>query len=290
VPFSFGLLTIVKYTIRSFVYQAKTCTDLGIGQKVCYNISKMEKLKGKVAIVTGAAQGMGEAVAKLFAQEGAKVVVNDLSEQKAKKVVEEIKSGGGEALAIKADVTDSEGIFRMAEETVARFGTIHILINNAGILRSTKTEEISEEEWDLVINVNLKGTFLCSKVVLPVMKKNRYGRIVNFSSSAGRSVSTLGGVHYTAAKAGVLGFTRQLAKEVASFGINVNSVCPGLIDTEMVRNNCSPEKLRDYERSFPISRLGRPEEVADLVLFLVSDESSYITGASLDINGGDLML
>jgi len=290
VPFSFGLLTIVKYTIRSFVYQAKTCTDLGIGQKVCYNISKMEKLKGKVAIVTGAAQGMGEAVAKLFAQEGAKVVVNDLSEQKAKKVVEEIKSGGGEALAIKADVTDSEGIFRMAEETVARFGTIHILINNAGILRSTKTEEISEEEWDLVINVNLKGTFLCSKVVLPIMKKNRYGRIVNFSSSAGRSVSTLGGVHYTAAKAGVLGFTRQLAKEVASFGINVNSVCPGLIDTEMVRNNCSPEKLRDYERSFPISRLGRPEEVADLVLFLVSDESSYITGASLDINGGDLML
>jgi len=250
----------------------------------------MEKLKGKVAVVTGAAQGMGKTIAELFAQEGAKVVVNDISEQKAKKAVEEIKSRGGEAFAIKADVTNSKEISRMAEETVARFGTIHILINNAGVLRPTKTEEISEEEWDLVINVNLKGTFLCSKAVLPVMKKNRYGKIVNFSSSAGRSVSTLGGVHYTAAKAGVLGFTRQLAKEVASFGINVNSVCPGLIDTEMVRSNCSPEKLRDYERSFPIPRLGKPEEVADLVLFLVSNESSYITGASLDINGGDLML
>ena len=248
------------------------------------------KIKGKVAIVTGAAQGMGKSVAELFAREGAKVVVNDISEQKAKEVVEKIKSGGGESLAIKADVTNSKEISRMVEETVARFGTIHILINNAGILRPSKTEEISEEEWDLVIDVNLKGTFLCSKAVLPIMKKNRYGRIVNFSSSAGRSVSTLGGVHYTAAKAGILGFTRQLAKEVASFGINVNSVCPGLIDTEMVRSNCSPEKLKDYGHSFPISRLGKSKEVADLVLFLVSDWSSYITGASLDINGGDLML
>ena len=250
----------------------------------------MEKLKGKVAIVTGAAQGMGKSVAELFALEGAKVILNDINEQKAKKVVDEIKSGGGEALAIRADVTNSEEISRMVEETVARFGTIHILINNAGILRPTRTEEISEEEWDLVLDINLKGTFLCSKAVLPVMKKNRYGRIVNFSSSAGRSVSTLGGVHYTAAKAGILGFTRQLAKEVASFGINVNSVCPGLIDTEMVRSNCSPEKLKDCEHSFPISRLGKPKEVADLTLFLVSDCSSYITGASLDINGGDLML
>ena len=250
----------------------------------------MEKLKGKVAIITGAAQGMGKAVAELFAQEGAKVVVNDVIEEKAKKIAEEIRSKGGEALAIRADVTDSKEISRMVEETVKKFGTIHILINNAGILRSTKTEEISEDEWNLVIDINLKGTFLCSKAVLPVMKKNRYGKIVNFSSSAGRSVSTLGGVHYTAAKAGILGFTRQLAKEVASFGINVNSVCPGLIDTEMVRSNCSPEKLKNYEHSFPISRMGTPEEVADLVLFLVSNESSYITGASLDINGGDLML
>lgn len=248
------------------------------------------KLEGKVAIVTGAGQGMGESIAKLFAQEGAKVVVNDINEEKAKKVAEEIKSQGKETLAIRADVTQSKEVSQLVEKTVEEFGAVHILINNAGILRSSKVDEINEEEWDLVINVNLKGTFLCSKAVLPIMKKNRYGRIVNFSSSAGRSVSTLGGVHYTAAKAGILGFTRQLAKEVAFLGINVNSVCPGLIDTEMVRANCPPQKLKDYERSFPIPRLGTPEEVASLVLFLVTDESSYITGASLDINGGDLMI
>ncbi|HCG77523.1 MAG: hypothetical protein COZ37_06325 [bacterium (Candidatus Ratteibacteria) CG_4_10_14_3_um_filter_41_18] len=248
------------------------------------------KLKGKVAIITGAGQGMGESVAKLFAKEGAKVVVNDINENKAKMVAEEIRSEGEEALAIRADVTNRREVSRLVEKTVEEFGTVHILINNAGILRSSKIEAISEEEWDLVLNINLKGTFLCSKAVLPIMKKNRYGRIVNFSSSAGRSVSTLGGIHYTAAKAGILGLTRQMAKEVAAFNINVNSVCPGLIDTEMVRDNCPPERLRHYEESFPIPRLGRPEEVARLVLFLVSDSSSYITGASLDINGGDLML
>ncbi|MCK4244081.1 MAG: SDR family oxidoreductase [Candidatus Omnitrophica bacterium] len=248
------------------------------------------KLEGKVAIVTGAAQGMGESVAKLFAQERAEVVVNDINEEKAKKVAGEIKSQGKEALAIRADVSNGKEVSQLVEKTVEEFGTIHILINNAGILRSSKVDEIGEEEWNLVINVNLKGTFLCSKAVLPIMKKNRYGRIVNFSSSAGRSVSTLGGAHYTAAKAGILGFTRQLAKEVAADGINVNAVCPGLIDTEMVGANCPPEKLRDYERSFPIPRLGKPEEVASLVLFLVSDRASYITGASLDINGGDLMI
>ena len=248
------------------------------------------KLKGKVAIITGAGQGMGESVAKLFSKEGAKVVVNDINENKAKMVAEEIRSEGEEALAIRADVTNRREVSRLVEKTVEEFGTVHILINNAGILRSSKIEAISEEEWDLVLNINLKGTFLCSKAVLPIMKKNRYGRIVNFSSSAGRSVSTLGGIHYTAAKAGILGLTRQMAKEVAAFNINVNSVCPGLIDTEMVRDNCPPERLRHYEESFPIPRLGRPEEVARLVLFLVSDSSSYITGASLDINGGDLML
>jgi len=248
------------------------------------------KLKGKVAIITGAGQGMGESVAKLFAKEGAKVVVNDINENKAKMVAEEIRSEAKEALAIRADVTNRREVSRLVEKTVEEFGTVHILINNAGILRSSKIEAISEEEWDLVLNINLKGTFLCSKAVLPIMKKNRYGRIVNFSSSAGRSVSTLGGIHYTAAKAGILGLTRQMAKEVAAFNINVNSVCPGLIDTEMVRDNCPPERLRHYEESFPIPRLGRPEEVARLVLFLVSDSSSYITGASLDINGGDLML
>ena len=133
---------------------------------------------------------------------------------------------------------------------------------------------------------NLNGSFLCSKAVLPIMKANNFGRIVNMSSSAGRSVSTLGGVHYTAAKAGVLGLTRGMAKEVAPFGITVNAICPGLIDTEMARENCTPEQLRAYEESFPIPRLGTPEEVAQLIIFLAID-AAYITGASIDINGGD---
>jgi 3-oxoacyl-[acyl-carrier protein] reductase len=248
------------------------------------------KLFNKVALVTGSGQGMGESVAKLFAQEGAKVVVNDINKSQAERVAEEIRKEGKEALAIQTDVTKAKEVSPMVETTLKEFKTIHILINNVGILRPTKIEEISEEEWNLVIDVNLKGTFLCSKAVLPIMKRNRYGKIVNFSSSAGKSVSTVGGAHYTAAKAGILGFTRHMAKEVAPYGINVNSVCPGLIDTEMVRANCSSEQLKAYEESFPISRLGTPEEVAQLVLFLVSNESSYITGASLDINGGDLMV
>ncbi|MBI4028677.1 MAG: SDR family oxidoreductase [Verrucomicrobia bacterium] len=157
------------------------------------------------------------------------------------------------------------------------------------MLRATRIDDISLEEWKLVLDVNLTGTFLCTKAVLPPMKKQAHGRIINMSSSAGRSVSTLGGAHYTTAKAAVLGFTRAVAKEVAPFGITVNAVCPGLIDTEMVRDNCPPERLRAYEQSFPIPRLGTPLEVARLVFYLAT-EATYITGASLDINGGDLMI
>jgi NAD(P)-dependent dehydrogenase (short-subunit alcohol dehydrogenase family) len=177
----------------------------------------------------------------------------------------------------------------MVETTIEHYGTISILVNNAGILYPTRIEQITKAEWDRVLEVNLTGTFLCSQMVLKTMKKNRYGRIVNMSSSAGRSVSTLGGAHYTAAKAGVLGLSRALAKEMAPFGITVNAICPGLIDTEMVQAECTPERISAYEASFPIPRLGRPDEVAQLMLFLATD-SAYITGASIDINGGDLMI
>ena len=247
------------------------------------------KLEDKVAIVTGAAQGMGFAIAALMAREGARVALCDICGDKVKEAAGRIAAEGAEILALQTDVGRENEVSAMVDAVLERFGAIGILVNNAGILRSTRVDEISPEEWDLVIEVNLRGTFLCSQAVLATMKRNRFGRIINMSSSAGRSVSTLGGAHYTSAKAGVLGFTRALAKEMAPYGITANAICPGLIDTEMVRLNCGAGKLRAYEESFPVSRLGTPEEVARLALFLAAD-SPYITGASIDINGGDLML
>lgn len=247
------------------------------------------KLHKQVAIVTGAAQGMGAMIARCLAAGGAKVVLTDINTEKVARVAESINAAGDSALATKTDVTKEDQVAKMVEMAIEHYGTVSILVNNAGILYPTRIDNVTKAEWDEVLDVNLNGSFLCSKAVLPIMKENKFGRIVNMSSSAGRSVSTLGGVHYTAAKAGVLGLTRGMAKEVAPFGITVNAVCPGLIDTEMARENCSPEQLRTYEESFPIPRLGTPDEVAQLIIFLATD-AAYITGAAIDINGGDLMM
>ncbi len=253
-------------------------------------MNESQEFRGRVAVVTGAGRGMGRAVALRLASGGASVVVNDLRLEDADRVAAELNAGGTKSLAVEGDVTSADDVCRMVKRTTDEFGAVHILVNNAGVLRPTPVIDIEEVEWDFVVGVNLKGTFLCSRAVLPAMRAQGWGRIVNFSSTAGKNVSTVGGAHYTAAKAGILGFTRHLAKEEAGYGITVNSVCPGLIDTEMVRDTISAERTDAYAASFPIQRLGEPEEVAELVAFLASDRASYITGASLDINGGDLMI
>ena len=245
---------------------------------------------GKVAIVTGAGRGMGRAVSERLADGGAKLVVNDLDAGSAEDAAEALRRSGAEALAAPGDAASSADVTRLVAAALKQYGSIDILINNAGVLRPTPVFDIEEDEWDMVVNGNLKSTYLCSRAALPAMREQGWGRIVNFSSSAGKNVSTVGGAHYTASKAAVLGFTRHLAKEEAPHGITVNAVCPGLIDTEMVRSTISEERAAAYAASFPISRLGEPSEVAELVAFLASDRASYITGASLDINGGDLMI
>lgn len=246
--------------------------------------------QGRVAIVTGAQRGMGAAIAQLLAAQGAAVCLNDVDEAGLAAAAARITAAGGKAITYAGSVTSESAVKDMVRATVKALGSVHILVNNAGVLRPTRVEQITEEEFDFVMDVSVKGCFLCSREVIPLMKDQRWGRIVNMSSSAGRSVSTLGGCHYTAAKAAMLGLTRAMAKELGAFGVTVNAVCPGLIDTEMVRSTVSTEVIQRYERSFPIPRLGTPDEVAALVLFLASDGAAYITGASIDINGGDLML
>ncbi len=245
---------------------------------------------GRVAIVTGAGRGMGWAVAARLAAGGAKLVVNDLDADSAERAAGALQESGAEALATPGDVTSSADVAGMVAGALEHFGRIHVLVNNAGVLRPTPVFDIEEEEWDMVVNGNLKSTYLCSRAVLPAMRDQGWGRIVNFSSTAGKNVSTVGGAHYTASKAAILGFTRHLAKEEAAHGITVNAVCPGLIDTEMVRSTISKERTAAYASSFPIARLGEPHDVAELVAFLASDKAAYITGASLDINGGDLTI
>ena len=248
------------------------------------------EFSGKVAIITGAGRGMGRAVSERLSAGGAKLVVNDIDPDAAERTAKDIISTGGQALAISGSVASADDVESLVAVTLNRYKQINILVNNAGIVRPTAVIDIEEAEWDLVVSVNLKGTYLCSRSVLPAMQKDGWGRIINFSSTAGRQYSTIGGAHYTAAKAGILGFTRHLAKEVGSSGITVNAVCPGMIDTEMVRSTVSDAQAKEYGDSYPIPRLGEPWEVAETVAFLASDKAAYITGASIDINGGDLMM
>jgi 3-oxoacyl-[acyl-carrier protein] reductase len=244
----------------------------------------------RVALVTGAGGGIGRAVALGLSADSSQIVLADLDEGGLEETNRLLAGAGGSGRTAVLDVRDRDAVRSLVDDTVGEYGPVAVLINCAGTLTPTRVIDITEDEWDGVVDVNLKGTFLCSQAVLPGMEELGWGRIVNLSSSAGKNVSTVGGAHYTAAKAGVLGFTRHLAKEVADIGVTVNAVCPGLIDTQMVRNTIDQEKIAWYANSFPIQRLGTSEEVATVVCFLASEGAAYITGAALDINGGDLMV
>lgn len=246
---------------------------------------------GKTVLITGAASGMGRACALAFANQQANVAVVDIDRPLIKALATEISQAGGKCLACPGDVSSSREVAGIAAKVGAAFGPTDILVNNAGVLRQTSpAEAITEEEWDLVMDVNLKGCFLAARAVLPAMRQKGWGRIINISSSAGRSTSELGGAHYTASKAGLLGLTRHLAREYGRFGINVNSICPGLVDTPMIHQQADEKRLGFWRKQIPLGRFAKPEEEADLVLFLASDKADYITGATIDFNGGSLLV
>ena len=248
----------------------------------------MMRLEGKAALVTGGARGIGRAIALALAREGADVAVCDIDLDGAKEVARQISALGRRALALKADISKREETKRMVEEIVARFGKIDILVNNAGIIRRGTFEEHTEEDWDRVIAVNLKGTFNCTKEVVPLMKERRYGKIINISSVAGKIGDIASAPSYGASKGAINTFTKSLARELAPYGINVNAVAPHAIETEMSAE-WSEEKRRQIVSQIPLGRLGKPEEVAEAVVFLASDGVAFITGEILDVNGGYLM-
>jgi NAD(P)-dependent dehydrogenase (short-subunit alcohol dehydrogenase family) len=246
------------------------------------------RLEGQVAIVTGAGQGIGRAIAKTLAGEGAAVVVNDIDLEKASKVAEEIKSQGGRALSIKADVSNKEEVNSLVEQTLDSFKRIDILVNNAGTAKLTPTVELTEAEWDSTVDVDLKGQFLCSQAVAKHMIKQKRGKIVNIASLAAH-IGTPGLAAYSASKGGVVQLTKVLAVEWGKHNITVNAVSPGLTMTELVEAVFKerPDVFEGVER-IPLKRLAMPEDIANAVLFLASPESDYISGQVIAVDGGAL--
>jgi len=248
------------------------------------------KLKNKVALITGAGSGIGRATAILFAKEGAKVVVADIAKEAAEETVKLIKEAGGDAIFALADVTKASDVQKMIETAVNHYGRIDILFNNAGVNIMAPISETSEELWDKIISINLKGVFLGCKYAAPVMIKQGGGVIINTASTFA-FVGALNFSAYCASKGGVAAFTRALALELAPYKIRVNCICPGTIETPLVRQiwekSGKPEEMRESRlKLHPIGRLGKPEDVANAALFLASDDSSFITGTALFVDGG----
>lgn len=245
-------------------------------------------LEQKCAVVTGASRGIGRAIALELASQGAKVVVNySGSEQKALDVVAEIVENGGEAIAVQANISDNDSVQALMKKALDTYGSLDILVNNAGITRDNLLMRMKEDEWDDVINTNLKGVFLCTKAVTRQMMKQRAGRIINISSIVGVAGNP-GQANYVAAKAGVIGLTKTTAQELASRNILVNAIAPGFITTEMT--NGLPEELKEAMlKQIPLAKLGQPEDVAKAVAFFASSNANYITGQTLHIDGGMVM-
>ncbi|WP_223700265.1 3-oxoacyl-[acyl-carrier-protein] reductase [Sutcliffiella deserti] len=245
-------------------------------------------LKGKTAVITGASRGIGRAIALELAEQGANIVVNySGSEAKAHEVVEAIKGIGGDAIAFQANVANMDEVQALIKESITRFGTIDILVNNAGITRDNLLMRMKEEEWDDVININLKGVFNATKAVTRQMMKQRSGRIINIASIVGVSGNP-GQANYVAAKAGVIGLTKTTARELATRHITANAIAPGFITTDMTEK-LSEEVKTEMLKQIPLARFGEAKDIASVVSFLASDKSSYITGQTIHVDGGMVM-
>lgn len=248
----------------------------------------MKRLEKRVAIITGAGQGIGRAIALGLAREGAKIVIADVNAEGANSVKGEIEAGGGTALAIRTDVSDEASVQGMVQKSLDEFGRLDILINNAGIYPVSSVEEMREEDWDRVIGTNLVGAFLCSKAVVTQFLKQGNGRIISMTS--GRAFQgAKNGAHYAASKAGIIGFSKSLALELARHGITVNVICPGVTDTAQPRGHQTEQELYAQAQKVPLGRIGQPEDLVGPAIFLASDAARFITGQTLLVNGGSIM-
>ncbi|HUV80967.1 MAG TPA: SDR family NAD(P)-dependent oxidoreductase [Patescibacteria group bacterium] len=250
---------------------------------------KYEDLKGKAVIITGSRQGMGKADALAFAENGAKVTVADISQEECQLVVDEIEKNGGQGLAVKCDVSNGKEVEEMIKKTVEKFGKVDILVNNAGICQFKPFLELTEDEWQKTLDINLKGYFLCAKAAAKEMVKQKSGAIVNIASVVMGQIGMgmAGLAHYSASKGGIAALTKTLALELAPHNIRVNTIAPGAIDTPMAASvKTDPKTLEQTLAMIPMRRMGKPEEIANAVLFLASNDSSYITGSIVVVDGG----
>ena len=248
----------------------------------------MDRLENHIAIVTGAGQGIGRAIALGMARAGAALVIADLDETNAGAVKREIERGGGKASALYTDVSNEESVRAMIDAALNEHGRVDILVNNAGIFPTSPVEDMQEEEWDRVIGTNLVGTFLCSKAVVPHLLTQRSGRIISLTS--GRAFQgAKHGAHYAASKAGIIAFSKSLALELAPYGITVNVICPGITDTAQPRGHQTEEQIYAQGQRIPLGRIGQPEDLAGPAVFLASDAARFITGQTMLANGGGIM-